>query len=635
MTESRFISIKKLLVLFTALIFLTGCSNKSKDAISFNKDNFNSKTALSFSKTSGNYEEFSLTLKSDIKDAKIYYTLDGSDPTTSKTKKLYEKPIEVKSRENDENDIAAIDPIKFDSVNIKLNKKRTAFEAKSKAPDKEDVDKITVVKAYAKNKAGETKVITHSYFTGDMTDHIEGIKESCKASGKKLAIMSLSTDKDNLFDDTKGIYVKGDVYNEALKEHMDDEGKINDGDPVEMSRRLEANYNQRGKEWEREIHMDYFESDGDSTSLKLSQDCGIRISGNYSRGDLNKGLRLYARKKYGNKTFKYPFFEESKDTKGKVVQKFKKLSLRNGGNCAFTGRYQDAYWQSMMSDLYISTQASRPCVVYINGEYFGLYVLQEDFCGKYYEQKYGVFDDSVVSYKGDAEKYARGYALDDGQLPEEVDESYYFEDLNNFFESHEDLKSKEHYEQFTKMVDPNFVMDYFAANVWLDNKWDWPGKNWTAWRTIKKDAKVDYADDRWRLCIYDLDFGGFSGANDAVTNTIQVDGYSPDDKGLLSFETDNPIRLMFAYLMTNEEFRNKYIERLDKLTEENFETKQAIEKLDTINDTYSPLMEQFFDRYGVGSMGAVEDSYNNLKEFMEERPKHIKQMKDWIKKQYK
>ena len=54
--------------------------------------------------------------------------------------------------------------------------------------------------------------------------------------------------------------------------------------------------------WERQAHIDYLESDGDTTSCKLQQDCGVRIQGNYSRSDLQKGFRLYARKDYGEKT---------------------------------------------------------------------------------------------------------------------------------------------------------------------------------------------------------------------------------------------------------------------------------------------------------------------------------------------
>lgn len=93
--------------------------------------------------------------------------------------------------------------------------------------------------------------------------------------------------------------------------------------------------------------------------------------------------------------------------------------LRNGGNYAFAGtKYNDAYWQSMLSDLDCETQGSRACVVYIDGEYWGLYILQQDFDDSYFEETHGVNKDSVVVYKAsdaDAdEEY--GYKLDEGHF---------------------------------------------------------------------------------------------------------------------------------------------------------------------------------------------------------------------------
>ena len=68
-------------------------------------------------------------------------------------------------------------------------------------------------------------------------------------------------------------------------------------------------------------------------------------------------------------------------------------------------------------------------------------------------------------------------------------------------------------------------MDYFAVQIWINNKWDWPGKNWTMWKSVNQDASNPYADGKWRLCFYDLDFGGVSGRWSAYENTIRIDNY--------------------------------------------------------------------------------------------------------------
>ena len=54
----------------------------------------------------------------------------------------------------------------------------------------------------------------------------------------------------------------------------------------------EANYTQRGKEWERPVYCEYLSADG---SVLFGQDMGIRIMGAASRNESQKSLRLTAR----------------------------------------------------------------------------------------------------------------------------------------------------------------------------------------------------------------------------------------------------------------------------------------------------------------------------------------------------
>ena len=370
----------------------------------------------------------------------------------------------------------------------------------------------------------------------------------------------------------------------------------------------------------------------------LSQDCGIRIQGNYSRSDLQKGFRLYARKKYGEKKFKYEVFEGLKNASDETIDSFKTLTLRAGGNCAFTAKFNDTYWQSLMTELDGSTKASRPCVVYLNGEYWGLYVLEEDYSDNYFESHYGVNKDDVVVYKGDAETYQSGYKLDEGKLPEgETDEGYFFKELTDFFVSHKDLSAQADYEEFSKLVDTDSVRDYFLAEVWINNKWDWPGKNWSMWKVQSTDSSNEYADGRWRFMFYDVEFGGVSGEGDAWTNTMKEDNYKP--KGLLDTDTKNPAVLSFAYLMSNEDFRNDFNDRLLKMSEGTFEKGKALDRLAEFESIYSPLYEQFFARYP--ETGSAEEALHGgyassdcIRAFINKRDKSIQSIVDWTNSQF-
>ena len=584
--------------------------------------------SVSFSHSSGIYaESFSVEIFS-VTDGEIYYTTDGSDPTVSETAILYTEAVQVADRKVDKNVVSAVDPLEIGGTFNYVNSERNGFESEIAPPSEKAVDKCTVIRAATKNADGSFgDDVQVTYFIGTPEEHIKGLSESCEASGTTLAVMSISVNYEDFFDSEKGIYVKGDIFYKALEEFIAEKRRVRES---ETARSLDANYKQKGREWEREAAITLFEVSPDGMEAVLTQNCGIRVQGNYSRSDIQKGLRLYARTDYGENNFDYPVFgEDYLNVNGEVMDKYDTLVLRNGGNCAFTAKFNDTYWQSLIEEMACSTQKSRPCVVYLNGEYWGLYILQEDYTNDYMEDYYGVNKDDVVIYKGDAESLALGYKLDEGDLPSGVtDETYYFHELFDFFDAHSDLESEEDYNEFIKLVDPQSVMDYFAVQSWIDNKWDWPGKNWSMWKTTTEDGST-YGDGRWRLMFYDIEFGGVCGEGDARNNTIKNANYK--DNGLLDMNTDNPAVLCFAYLMTNDKFADEFCARLSGLSEGCFEKQHALERLQFFEDVYGPLYEQFFERYeGTGTADdAINGGYASAKcirDFLEKREKNIDRM---------
>ncbi|MDE6853172.1 MAG: CotH kinase family protein, partial [Lachnospiraceae bacterium] len=616
-------------------------------------------STVAFSKESGTYAEaFDLELTCGAGVASgtsIYFTTDGSDPsdTANEARQRYTPgSIHIADRKGDPNVLSDIDPILFDATNVTASADGKSFESTVEKPSDEDVDKCTVIKAAAQFPDGTcSEVTTNTYFIGDMADHIEGIRQSCEAAGMDLSVMSISMDASDLFDSTKGIYVKGDVFNQALEEYLADGGRINEWSAVDTSRGMDANYKQKGRTWERETHIDYFESNGTETSCKLQQDCGIRIQGNYSRSDYQKSFRLYARADYGEKNFKYGFWDQAKDDNGNVIRKYKKIVLRNGGNCAFTTKFSDAYWQSLMEGIDCDRQSARPCVVYLNGEYWGVYILQDDFCGAYFENKHGLDKDSILIYKGDAEaNRTLGYKLDEGELPEGVtNEDYYFEDLEKFMREHSDLSDPADYEAFCQLVDKDSVLDYFATQVWINNKWDWPGKNWSMWKSTIIDPTNPYADGKWRFLIYDVEFGGISGSDDSSSNTVRESkllSTGTADKGDVNW--DKPNVRCFALFMTNPEFREAFKTRLSGFSDTMFERTLLLERAEQFKNIYQPILDQFFNRFPTLWNGKKKtadmvingngwDTYGtlaNIVAFAKKRANSISSITNWIDKQY-
>lgn len=615
-----------------------------------------SSSAVVFSKDSGTYgEEFDLELTCGAGVASgtaIYFTTDGSDPSdqNNEARQLYTPgSIRIADREGDSNVLSAIDPNLFDAANVKISKDGKSFESKLEKPSNEDVDKCTVIKAAAQYIDGTcSEVTTNTYFIGTMADHIEGIRESCEAAGMDLSVMSISMDAEDLFDYDKGIYVKGKTFDQALAAYLEEKSEI---ESTEDCRGLDANYKQKGRDWERKTHIDYFESNGTETSCILQQDCGIRIQGNYSRSDYQKSFRLYARADYGKKNFKYAFWDQAKDDQGQIIDKYKKIVLRNGGNCAFTTKFSDAYWQSLMEGVDCDKQSARPCVVYLNGEYWGVYILQNDFCSDYFADKHGVDKDSVLVYKGDAEANTDlGYKLDEGDLPEGVtNEDYYFTDLENFLKEHKDVSDPADYAALCDLVDKDSALDYFATQVWINNKWDWPGKNWSMWKTSSIDSNNPYADGKWRFLFYDVEFGGISGEGDSYANTVKNSNLLAIGSAQKPADNwDKPNVRCFAMFMTNPEFREEFNARLTSFSDTMFEHDRMMERADQFKNIYQPILDQFFNRFptlwgnkkrtaDMAINGNGWDTYGtwaNIVAFAEERAGYIPSITSWVDKQY-
>ena len=72
---------------------------------------------------------------------------------------------------------------------------------------------------------------------------------------------------------------------------------------------------------------------------------------------------------------------------------------------------------------------------------------------------------------------------------------------------------------------------------------------------------------------------------------------------------------------------------LRSLSEKEFETDAAIEKLEWFKSVYSPLYEQFFARFpGAGSEKDAYGSINSIKDFLKNRSKNIETMIKYIEK---
>ena len=153
-------------------------------------------------------------------------------------------------------------------------------------------------------------------------------------------------------------------------------------------------YFMKGKEWEREALVTIF----DKGEKIVQQNMGIRIKGASTRTNPGKSFNLYARKQYGKSTIDAELFKDNYDINGNLITSYKSISLR----CIYEqGRFKDMFGRDLFySRENLSTSSMKTSILFLNGEYWGLYVMQEKLDDDFISNNYLIPPKNVAMIKG-------------------------------------------------------------------------------------------------------------------------------------------------------------------------------------------------------------------------------------------
>ncbi len=387
-------------------------------------DHTETRAALSeprYSLEGGWYEE-GTKVEISCDEGEIYYTLDGSEPC--ETSLHYDGPIVLKDRSSEANRYSSVKEIAADDTYL---------------PDYK-VDKATVLKSVAIASGRRSPVKTETYLTG--------LKDTVY---KDIPTVSVTMDPEDLFGYERGIYVKGRVYDEHMRKYGEEE-------PYEY-----ANYAMSGRGWERSAKLEYFLPD---TGKAFEQEIGIRIHGGYSTAYNQKSFNLYARDDKGPAAFSYDVYN---NTKGNGI--CDKLVLRSGGeNEMYVTKMRDLLLQSFMEGSNAGIQRGIPCNVFLNGEYWGMYNLQEAVCDCYVEEHYGTSKGNALIMKN----------LEPNKAGEAFAGEYY--DMMSFIQDN-DMSDEDNYSRAKELIDIDSCIDFYAAEIYFANADQY--SNVAMWRAIE------------------------------------------------------------------------------------------------------------------------------------------------------
>lgn len=546
-----------------------------------------------FSHPGGLYEkEFSLTLSSNDEKGIVRFTLNGTNPASDS--QLYEKAITIADRTSDANLLSAVTtgfglgvPGGFGGFGG-----RGGFSpgrGASIAPA-EKVFKGTVVKAAVFSQGGEmlSGISVNSYFVN---------KDIFKRYGG-LPIISIVTEANHFFDGRTGLFVNTD---------------------------------RQGPDWERPVHFEMFKADGTSV---ISQNMGVRIHGGATRSLAQKAMRFYAREEYDreNTNIKYELFENLTTSNNYApLAKFKRFILRSSGNDNSGSLFRDALMHYLVNDLNLNTQASRPCVAFINGEFWGIYNIRERFDNHYFASHYNVDKDKIAMLKIGMRGAPEIQEGDAGDL------AYYYEMIRFF--NNNSMTAGENYKKAQAYLDIDNIIDYFIANIYSANT-DWPANNNVFWRYKTDNGGYDdsaawYRDGRFRWVAYDMDWG-FGLMASQTHNTLLHAMYENAGDGMffgrggfgggMGGFTSAESTLMFRKLLENNEFRGKFINRFCDVMNTNYETQTVIAAIDEMRTLIKPAISEQAIRFpgSVRNVNSWEASIETMRQFARERAGYMR-----------
>ncbi len=387
-----------------------------------------------------------------------------------------------------------------------------------------------------------SNIVSNTYFIDDSTS-------------TTLPVISITTNPENLWDSIKGIYIKGPNV-----------------DSIEGSPFFNANF---WKRIEIPVHIEFYDK---QRNQGFEQDAGLKIFGNYSRSNPQKSFKILARENYGVSEINYKLFPD------KEIYNFKQFVLRNAGNDFNVTHFRDAINQKLAIDnTSADAQSYQPCVVYLNGEYWGVYNIREKINEDYIANNHGVDPDSI-----DLLEYG-------GSVLAGSEEKWY-EYL--IFMASNDLGDSANYETAKSWLDIDNFIDYFAVEIHINNG-DWLGNNVRYWRERKDGAK-------WRYILWDLDFG-FTNWNSPSFNGLQwtIDK-SCDSISDPWYCINNGIQFefhaeIFAKLLSeNLNFRNAFINRSADLINTIFTPQYFSSWVYRFRDTLDAEMPRHFKKWGWG-----------------------------------
>lgn len=305
---------------------------------------------------------------------------------------------------------------------------------------------------------------------------------------------------------------------------------------------------------------------------KFSVPFGFRLHGNDSRNHPKQNFQLRFRSEYGVGKLNYKLFDDLD------ITEFNSLLLKGGSEIWASSMLCDEIATGIAhGTTNVYTQAMKPVVLYLGGQFWGVYFFRERFSDDYVASHLNVSTDSVDLLYSSAGWVQKGSNKD-------------FSALKNYVQSH-DMSLDENYTYLTDRIDVLSLIDWYICRSYVGDR---DTANVRRFRSTEHDGK-------WRWMYFDLDWSFWNRSTDKpITWIMSSNG---GDKILMNAVLKN--------VQGRDLFLKRYAELMDTVLNEEY----IIGKIDSVVAQIQPEMQKDRDRWGV-SYSTWEKAVEKLRTYV-------------------
>lgn len=401
-----------------------------------------------------------------------------------------------------------------------------------------------------------------------------------------LPVVTLVTDPDNLWNSKTGIYATGDQFDPDAASYAD---------TLKSATYYQAKFateEQVDTIWEKPAAFSLFDDNGKQV---FTQNVGIRIAGSFGRGRAQKGFNVIARKEYGKGSMEYPFFENRPYTEYKAVV------LRAGAQDQNRSKIRDELASGLLegTDINILYQAYRPTVLYLNGEYWGVYFMKEKR-NRFFVAQHENTENNV------------DLAIGKGFKQRSYGDNSDWVSLYEYATSH-DLSASDAYNYVAERMDVDSFRDYMIAEIYNGNTDTY---NFQYYRL--KGGK-------WKFIFYDFCWGFQSPGHETLAFRM---GKTPSD--VCSAK-------LFAAMLQNKGWRDSFCRRFGELLNTAFAPERVSALIEELYGYVEPEIKREREKFNkdtfmgvkqpntnLGTYEGFQSEISKLKDFAQKRPEELK-----------